>query len=242
MEQLYIMVRLIEELSSMSLPIVFKGAVVLKTAVAGLSLPTDRGTRDIDADWVGSPPSMEQLRSIIASALLRVDRNLVVKSYRDYGDDKSAGFRVFRNGESRSLFSMDIGMRQNPFYCSYVTVNGIRFVGASPQKIFADKVKAISSTKIFRRSKDVYDLYLLSAMTGFNTLATYNIYRALGSQLEDFSCFVNRVSDLQHAYDKLSDIRNKPDFMTVYKRVYHFVEPFIKRVGTNLTWNGYNWC
>lgn len=47
MTLLQLMVRLIEELSMMNVPIVFKGAVVLKTALAGYPLNTERSTRDM---------------------------------------------------------------------------------------------------------------------------------------------------------------------------------------------------
>lgn len=41
------MIRLIEELSNMRTPIVFKGAMVLKTALYGIPLDTERMTRDL---------------------------------------------------------------------------------------------------------------------------------------------------------------------------------------------------
>ena len=45
---------------------------------------------------------------------------------------------------------------------------GMRFRGSSPAQIIADKVSVISSDKIFRRIKDVIDLYYMSQVFEFN--------------------------------------------------------------------------
>lgn len=52
MDRLLLMVRFIEELSKLNVPVVFKGAIVLKTALTGINLTTTRETRDVDGDWV----------------------------------------------------------------------------------------------------------------------------------------------------------------------------------------------
>ena len=50
------------KLDEMRVPIVFKGAMVLKTAIkqAGINVNTERYTQDIDGDWMAQPPSMNE--------------------------------------------------------------------------------------------------------------------------------------------------------------------------------------
>jgi len=196
-------------------------------------------TRDIDADWIGEPTSMRILHRYISLALSKINPILSCEIGRNYGDGKSAGFIIYKQGVK--WFTMDIDMRQNPYSTVYTTVNGINFNGASLHKMFADKIQAISTQKIFRRAKDVYDLYLLSAVQGYSTYDTYLIWKSLNRQPEDFSCFINRLVDLEYAYNKIRDIKIKPDFNIIYPKVYHFAEPFILKVQNNLIWDGNNW-
>ena len=135
-ERLYIMVRLIEELAKLDAPIVFKDAMVLKTALSGYPLNTERTTRDIDGDWVGNPPSMEYLNNIINTALSRIGPTYTSTPYREYGQGKSAGFTIHDNGEE--IFTIDLSIKQNPYSIYYTTFNGVQFVGASPQKMFVE--------------------------------------------------------------------------------------------------------
>ena len=181
MDLLQLMVRLVEELSLLKVPIVFKGAVVLKTALFGYRLDTERATRDIDGDWIGEPPSMEQLNKIINTALLNVGATFTAVPHREYGQGRSAGFTVLDDGNK--IFAIDISIKNNPFCCQYITFNGVQFVGASAAKMFADKMHGISSNLVFRRGKDVYDLYLLSTLTGYTTQEIYTILNTIGRTL-----------------------------------------------------------
>lgn len=197
------MIRLIEELSNMRTPIVFKGAMVLKTALSGVALDTERMTRDIDGDWISTPPSMDSLTDVINTALHKVDINLSAIAHREYGVGKSAGFYIIDNNNDR-LFSIDISIKQNPYYMLYTTgINNIKFYGATPEKMFADKkMRAISTPKIFRRAKDLYDLYLLSALPGYLSI---NIRAILQSnKLDDFKDFKESIGKLEkNAYNAL---------------------------------------
>lgn len=239
MTEFELMTRVVENLASMNVPIVFKGAFVLKVVTSKMNYSTTRDTHDIDGDWVGAVPTLEYLRSLIDSAVKQVDQRLSVCTFRNYGDDKSAGFNVLLTGKKQ--FSLDIGIRQNPYGVSYMTLNGVYFTGSSLDKMFADKVNVLSGRKIFRRVKDLFDLYLMSYMSNFSTVSTYSIYSTYNIVLGSFAEFLNNKSDLKHAYDVLRGISNKPDFDVVYARVYYFVSPFIKRSMSSMIWNGNNW-
>lgn len=233
------MVRLIEELSNMRTPIVFKGAMVLKTALSGITLNTERMTRDIDGDWISTPPSMEELENLINKALYNVDITLRAVAYRNYGLGKSAGFNIL-DSAGRKVFSIDISMKDNPYYIAYTTnINQIKFYGSAPEKMFADKLRGISTVKIYRRVKDLYDLYLLSALNGYSSIKITSI---LGNTIGDFKDFRECSYDLKHAYNKLNRVTNKPSFKEVYSNVYEFIRPFLEGYSDqNLMWADKQW-
>jgi len=48
-------------------------------------------------------------------------------------------------------------------------------------------------------------------------------------QLDDFDAFINQKIDLEHAYNKLRGVKNKPDFSEVYEQLEVFLNPFIEK-------------
>ena len=61
MELMELLYRIMEELSEAGVPIVFKGAMVLHLALQENNPShVERATRDIDGDWIGKSPTMEQ--------------------------------------------------------------------------------------------------------------------------------------------------------------------------------------
>lgn len=236
------MVRLIEELSLMEAPIIFKGAVVLKTAVlSGCNLNTERVTKDLDGDWVGGVTSMAMLTAIIDRAAKNIDPNFHVESYRKFEEKKSAGFTVYNHNDE--IFTFDLSVKSNPFYTVYVSDNGVNFNGATPVKMVSDKIQGISNRTIFRRSKDLYDLYLLSSLSGYTTYEIFDIWRVMNRELGEFIAFCNHRQEVEKAYNKLKDITNKPNFPRVYNRVYRFVFPFMNNItDRDYVWDGNQWC
>lgn len=68
------------------------------------------------------------------------------------------------------LFTMDVDVNRPASMTKIYEVNGIRFCGAAPSQMIADKISVISTDKVFRRIKDVVDLYYISKVFAFNTL------------------------------------------------------------------------
>lgn len=234
------MIRLIEELSNMRTPIIFKGAMVLKTAISGVPINTERMTRDIDGDWISEAPSMVRLTDIINKALSNVDGTLKAVAYRDYGNGKSAGFNII-NSRDKKVFSIDISVKQNPYYRTYTTgINHVEFYGATPEKMFADKMRAVSTRAVYRRAKDLYDLYLLSVLPRYSSIKIMEILQ--NNKLGNFEDFKTGFANIEYAYNKLERITNKPNFKIVYARVYEFTRPFIEGYcNQNLVWTGEQW-
>lgn len=71
------MYRVIQSISSMGAPVVFKGALVLKLLQmqTGNKSGLIRETKDIDGDWVSGKPSTEYLRQVVETAVKRAGYN-----------------------------------------------------------------------------------------------------------------------------------------------------------------------
>lgn len=237
---------LMSKLYSMNVPIVFKGAMVLKAVQSTYGNPSGlvRETHDLDGDWVGRTPSMQMLQEILQSAVNQLGYPLLVEAYRDYGKDKSAGFR-FKRQDGVTFTKMDLGIRPNSSQFLYSFVNGITFVGQSVDKIVVDKILVCSTKSVFRRIKDVIDLYILSYCWKGSIQGVYNMMAYYRKSLGDFSQFLNHYTDLEHAYGRYSNTASVLPFKTVYDRVAVFLYVFTPSANVqnkcNLVWNGERW-
>ena len=217
---LKLMIRTIEELSKLNTPIIFKGAVILKNALAinRINPGTDRYTTDIDGDWYGNKPSLKEIVDVVNMAINQVDNTLIAIPIREPAEGKSAGIGVLSKQEASKLgianikkkdciFTMDLSIRQNPCNTIYMSaINGISIQGATLQKMFADKLRTVSENIVRRRVKDVYDLYILSIFSGYTIYNTYHICDVTKKYLGDFNIFTNNVNDIKHAYDLMGNI------------------------------------
>lgn len=90
MELMELLYRIMEKLSEAGVPIVFKGAMVLNLAIhENNPSHVERGTRDIDGDWIGEAPTMEQIESALRNSVKKVDVSLDIETKRIFGEKKS---------------------------------------------------------------------------------------------------------------------------------------------------------
>lgn len=152
-----------------SIPINFKGSMVLKACLleAGYAEET-RHTVDIDANWFSdTPPTGEQMVESLQLAIQKSGIGLNVNLYRMYGEGRSAGFELADSSTGEILFTMDIDVNRPLPETKIYEVEGIKFCGVAPSQMIADKLSVISSDKVFRRIKDVVDLYYMSKVFDF---------------------------------------------------------------------------
>ena len=143
------------------IPISFKGSMVLRVCLIEAGYAEDvRHTVDIDANWNSAVnPSGEQIRESIQKALQNANMNLDVRLYRMFGERRSAGFEISDPSSGETLFTMDIDVNRPAVSTKIYDIAGVRFRGSSLQQMLADKLAVVSSDKVFRRIKDVVDLY-----------------------------------------------------------------------------------
>lgn len=213
------------------IPISFKGSMVLRACLleAGYSEEM-RHTVDIDANWnTDTAPSAEQMTESLEKALQKNGVGLHVKLYRMYGEGRSAGFELTDSMTGEIYFTMDVDVNRPVPSTKIYEVEGFRFRGAAPSQMVADKLSVISTGKVFRRIKDVADLYYLSKVFRFDPTdvrwALENSKRTLGS----FADFLYGTEALQHAYEKFrfeGDV-SKPSFEEVYESVKIYIKDFL---------------
>lgn len=108
---------------------------------------------------------------------------------------------------------------------------GLNFRGVSPTQMIADKVSAISSNKVFRRVKDVIDLYYISKAFPFPKEAVLQTLMNSGRSLDLFDGFLKHPEELRHAYEKfrVGDDVEKPPFEEVYTTVKSYIKGVLPR-------------
>lgn len=224
-------------------PVIFKGAMILKAVQNEYGNPTGlvRETHDIDGDWIGETPSMEGLQSILQRAVDKIETTcpVTVKQVREYGEKQSAGFE-FVEEDGNVLTTMDLSIKNNKYYKLYET-EGVYFLGQTIEKILVDKIYVCSTRKIFRRIKDVIDLYILSYSWKGSYRSLLTLSKEVEREFESFAHFTENFSGLEHAYSKYHNSASGGDFREMYKRVFAFLAPFIMHYDGEYYWDSSVW-
>lgn len=215
------------------IPLDFKGSMVLKACLIEAGFHEEiRHTVDIDANWYSdSPPAAEQMTDSLQKALERAGIDLEPSLYRMYGEGRSAGFELADRETGDILFTMDIDVNRPAVLTRIYEIAGIRFRGVSVDQMLADKISAVSGDKVFRRIKDVVDLYYLSQVFPFHSADIRQILKDNGRDLGRFQGFLHRKDELRHAYDKfrLTGDANKPPFDDVYAAVKFYIKDILPK-------------
>ena len=215
------------------IPVNFKGSMVLKACLmeAGYSEDT-RHTVDIDANWQSeTAPTAEQMVESLQKAIDNNRLNLNVRLFRMYGEGRSAGFELVDTDTDEVLFTMDVDVNRPIPPTKVYEVSDVHFCGVKPIQMVADKVAVVSTDKVFRRIKDVVDLYYLSHVIPFDSTAVLDTLKSCGKDLDDFYGFLYRQDDLQHSYDKFRFTGDviKPTFEDVYSTVRVYIKDILPK-------------
>ena len=228
-----IMYQIMKAVYNSGIPVSFKGSMVLKACLleAGYTDET-RHTVDIDANWNSDTlPTSQQMAESLQKAIDKCGVNLEVRLYREYGEKRSAGFELIERSTEEVLFTMDIDVNRPIPPTQIYEVEGIRFCGASPLQMISDKIAAISTEKVFRRIKDVVDLYYISKAFEFNATDIRNTLIKSERELGNFEDFLRRPEDLQHSYEKFrfaGDMKKLP-FEEIYKNVKAYIKDILPK-------------
>jgi hypothetical protein len=180
---------------------------------------------------------MDELVSVINSSLTSFSGALYAEPERTYSPGKSAGIRIIDNESSVKIISMDISIKpvigDRIYYYGETAIRGVL-----PVSVLCDKITVLSSERIFRRIKDMLDVYALAHCLEISTAGIYTAFERAERTLSSFDSFLTRRNDLEHAYNKMRGISDKPDFECVYLYLVQFLEPFIKCDRSPRVWRG----
>ena len=108
----------------------------------------------------------------------------------------------------------------------------------SPLTMLSDKIVVVSSNKIYRRIKDVYDLYALSLMYSFRLSEIREMLHRKHGRVELKNMLViNNLEQLTHAWFKFTGIQNKPEFGIMFSRNKYFLEPIYAGIKEEYIWS-----
>lgn len=233
-----LMYSFISQISKTNAPIIFKGGLITNLILSEKGY-TDiqRTTKDIDANWINTPPSTTELVEQINDTLGDLQNQYLARISREYGENRSAGITFIEKSTGDKLFSMDIDMK--PFLGSKNYFYGEMSIrGVLANEIIADKICVLSSDDIYkRRTKDIIDIYSLSHCTEINVKDIFEVCKKVNRKIKSFDGFYNYRSEVEHAYNKLKGIVGKPPFDNVYDYLSKFVPPFADRQITDIIWN-----
>jgi len=233
-----LMYQIMGEITKSGAPIVFKGAMVTKLILEeGGYTALERQTKDIDANWIGEHPSMDALVKTINTSLGALEDKVIAVSFRDYGEKMSAGVSLREKTSGDELFSLDIDMRaicgSRMYHRGEMSIRGVLV-----NEILSDKISVLSDQMIFRRAKDMVDVYALSQCVEVQVSEIIRTTRSRPDRvIGAFTEFTNRRDELEHAYEKLRGITNKPPFNQLYQYLKVFLQPFISQGMTHQIWN-----
>lgn len=227
------------ELCNSKLPLVFKGGLILQNLIkTETDLNTFRGTNDIDIDCGDFSITESVLVSKIREALDAIGfSSLFVACHREFGENRAAGFEIREStADDKVLFSIDISRKHNKWVKQYYIWDNMAIIGSSTEKMAADKICAVSEKTVYRRIKDIYDLYLLSFISGIKLSKIREIMKETNRFPGEFNQFRMNIDALRHAYSEFKGIVNKPSFESIYSRTFDFCVPFITDSSANGEW------
>ena len=232
-----LMYHVLGKISESNAPIVFKGALITKLILAENGYTAaERMTRDIDANWVDIPPSMPVLAEAVNKSLESIDDMLHAEPIREYGEGKSAGIAIINTATGDRIISMDITIK--PVIGSRVYHYGeVGIRGVLASEILADKISVLSKQIMFRRAKDLVDVYALAHCINVQTTEIFDVLKRKSAVVGEFSELFTRRGDVEHAYNKLKRMENKPLFDDVYSYLTQFIQPFAQKDETPRIWN-----
>ncbi len=126
---------------------------------------------------------------------------------------------------------MDIDVNKIACKTKIYSIENISFCGVTPIQIITDKILVLSSDKIFRRIKDLVDLYYISKVFTLDKSEILKTLKNNDRELNDFDAFLNRKEELLHAYDKFRYRGNedKIPFEEIYSKVKTYIESLLPK-------------
>lgn len=202
-----------------------------------------RATRDIDIHcnrldiWVDFYTNIEDIlnnnslglkyklikRRSLEKGLNNSD-SLTFKIY-DYNNNEEINFKIDMNIKSNSIISCDFSPLLNMQIYDFETM-------------LSDKIVAVSSIKVFRRIKDVYDIAVLASLKDYSFKNILKHIEVKHGKPEYINMLTQENFDkLQHAYVKYDAVSHDKGMYELMCIDSTFLQPFYINYEGELIWN-----
>ena len=235
----WIMIKLCTELDVREMA--FKGGYMLSKLLPENEV---RGTRDIDFS-IMTKNYYEDIKRVMAAIGEELFKLGVVSSYEikpTVEPTMSGGVNYYMADETKHI-GIDVGLHDISYGVHSVTVTGQAVNAFTPERMLSDKISAMFTRKRFRRSKDLYDLYVITNTFDVDLNVLTELIAKRGELDYGLSPLRDEIMDgYKHAYDMLdinvnnTDIGNtvrKPSFEEVIDRA----RVIINNLNTQYHWN-----
>lgn len=214
------------------------GAVLMNSVVVSNNVNLFRRTQDIDvhcvsaADWIMFVRDLEMILNSNREGI--VYKITAIRSRDKYGGKVNTSDSVALNVRlpdgTESKIKIDMNVKDNTVV-ELVFNGNLNMYTYSNVTMLADKLHAVSSCKIYRRVKDVFDIVVLASLYDFNIDDVYSkLNKKFGSMyLETNYMTAENYSMLEHAYNKYDGIWDKREFKYVINSALHFCKPIYRR-------------
>ncbi|HGS9339275.1 TPA: nucleotidyl transferase AbiEii/AbiGii toxin family protein [Clostridioides difficile] len=231
---------------------IFKGGITLLCAFKKYNYGNRRLTKDIDIHGTDYNKWINFKKDIISCSqysrfevIYKVIKEITTS---EATKNESVTIGVYRAAELITRFSIDVNFKWSTLDSEKYSLGGLVTInGYTPELILVDKIHACESKQINRRLKDLFDIYSLSYLKGYNSNDLVRLYidkyKNISEKMYMFQ--LENFNTLEHGYNRLRGIESKPEFATVYKRVSNFIVPihtFIaSKSNKNYVWRNDRW-
>lgn len=209
--------QIISNMQKLNIPIAVKGGLLLKASLQEHQSDIDRKTTDIDGNWLKQTPDIEEMRKNLEKAVQMSYPDYQVITKRPYGEKQSAGFHIVKNNITLAHIDIDVNkITPTKLYM----INDIKFHGIPMEQVLCDKISVLSSPQLMRRTKDLLDVYAITQAIPYDKQTVIDLLS--NRKLGDFSTLYTQKDNIEHAYEKLRGVTNKPEFQQVYESVTNY--------------------
>lgn len=222
----------------------FKGGYMLNQLLGEGS----RMTRDVDFS-IQSHADYDRIKvALLEIAEIFKEKNLITryKIKEDISSTMSGGID-FYNKEGRKFLGVDVGLHDLSWGIQDYSFTITDLHGFEIERMLADKIIAITTRKRFRRTKDLYDLWVLTNNFDFDYRKLQKFIELRGGAEWDNIKFNDDVLvQYSRAWDKLilenlhGESLEKPPFRTTLHRFYLIALP-LKENEKYAAWDHRQW-
>lgn len=218
----------------------FKGGYMLNQILGNAS----RMTQDIDFS-IPEVTNYEEVKRVLVRLGDYFVEKGIASSYKikdTIGERSSGGITVY-DSEGKTLVGVDVGLHNISYGIHGHDIKIGNVKAFSIERMLSDKLLAILSRKRFRRTKDLYDFYVITNAFDINLdkLADYIAVRG-GAEWDNIPFNDDVIREYAMAWDKLSlasmadEHLDKPNFQEVLERFYAIALP-VKAEHGGLIWS-----